>query len=124
MGDIFGVEEAMELTVVRRPFTVSERVHMYRMLVRTVVAGAVAEFRELLREGAQPNFKLEATGFEDSVFLSHWGDVPEIGASSEAASFERREQRPKLAGKSSQSNGQPKEDVLTFMPAPGRGVPI
>jgi len=73
--DVFGVEATeVNLTVVRRPFTVAERAELYKQLVRAASGGQTRQFRELLREGAQVDFDPDKEGHDTSISLSHWAD--------------------------------------------------
>ncbi|CAK0789585.1 unnamed protein product [Prorocentrum cordatum] len=66
LRDVFGQAPSAEVTVVRRPFTPEDsgRAKLHTQLVRAVAAGQAQQFRELLLEGAQVNFRAEGHGAE------------------------------------------------------------
>jgi len=120
---IFGDVGGVNLSVVRRPFTIAERAEMYKRLVRAVVAGAVAEFRELLKEGVQPNFRREGSGLEVPVSLSHWEDFAEAADAAcptdsitsivDAPNAKKKKQRTEMADP---EDGNGTDERLTMEP--------
>jgi len=73
--DVFGTEETeVNLTVLRRPFTVAERAELHKQLVRAASGGQTRQLRELLREGAPVDFDPDKEGHDTSISLSHWAD--------------------------------------------------
>jgi len=95
--DLFGAEATeVNLTVVRRPFTVAERAELFKQLVRAAAGGHTKIFRELLREGAQIDFDPDTEVQDTSISLSHWPEDEqdsENAAVSPAAGSQGKTQR-------------------------------
>eukprot|EP00930_Biecheleria_cincta_P061522 TRINITY_DN4709_c0_g1_i1.p1 TRINITY_DN4709_c0_g1~~TRINITY_DN4709_c0_g1_i1.p1 ORF type:complete len:369 (-),score=74.36 TRINITY_DN4709_c0_g1_i1:139-1245(-) len=93
--DVFGgVSRVESLTVLRRPFTVSERKELFKRLVVATAASRVGEVRELLREGAPVNLDANCQGEDLSLCLDHWGDVVDEPEASKDVG-ERNTKKPK-----------------------------
>jgi len=120
--DLFGAEATeVNLTVVRRPFTVAERAELFKQLVRAAAGGHTRIFRELLREGAQIDFDPDTEVQDTSISLSHWQEDEqdsENAAASPAAgsqgksqgAFSRQKSRAKSEEEEEAEGGVPVQE--------------
>lgn len=91
--DVFGQVDAVEIGVVRVPFTPEERAELNLKLVRAVAEKSLFMVRELIMEGAQVDFQPDGGSNGDtSVSLSHWDQRPEAPSNKKSANANEKGQ--------------------------------